>query len=359
MCEDSLPISQLLVELINNVSGEAKLLVVGVAGNGSEAVEMALRLRPDVIAMDVRMPILNGLEATRRIMEEQPTPIVLVSEVAETDVALSMEALAVGALMVIPKPHGPSHPAFQADAIKLRETLALMAEVKVVRHWRPNSPKPALDRYTASKISYSLAVGHPQTRFNEQQRLVAIGSSTGGPSALSNILRNLPSYFNWPILITQHIMPGFDTGLAQWLTQATNRKVVVAEENMAVEVDSGQIILAPGVFHLRINADQKLSFDRNGPVKGILPSVDTMFESIAQNIDCTGVVGVLLTGMGRDGAAGLKLLLDNGATTIVQDEVTSVVFGMPKEAIAIGAAQKVLPLLKIPEQLTKLHQGLT
>lgn len=132
VCEDSLPVSRLLVEVINNVSGKAGLLVVGVAGNGSEAVKLAVRLRPDVIAMDVRMPVLNGLEATRQIMAAQPTPIVLVSEVAETDAALSLEALAAGALLVIAKPHGPGHPNFHTDAEKLRESLSLMASVEGV-----------------------------------------------------------------------------------------------------------------------------------------------------------------------------------------------------------------------------------
>lgn len=353
MCEDSLPVSQLLVEVINNVTGKADLLVVGVAGNGSEAVELALRLRPDVIAMDVRMPILNGLEATRQIMAEQPTPIVLVSEVAETDVALSLEALAAGALLVIPKPHGPGHPDFHSDAKKLRESLSLMAGVKVIRHWLPTYKNQTAPRLASRRTS----VSHPtQAAFDEQHRLVAIGASTGGPSALSNIIGNLPRNFTWPILITQHIMPGFGEGLAHWLSQTTGRRVVVAVEKMLVEIDSSQVILAPDDCHLCLNSQQQLIFDKSGPVNGIVPSVDVMFKSIAHYNVGNSVVGVLLTGMGRDGAAGLKLLRDMGGTTLVQDEASCVVFGMPKEAVALGAAEKVLPLSKIPQELVKLSR---
>lgn len=152
-------------------------------------------------------------------------------------------------------------------------------------------------------------------------------------------------------------MPGFGKGLAQWLGQTTGRKVVLAVEGMPVEIDSSQVILAPDDCHLRLNAQQQLVFDKSGLVNGILPSVDVMFESISQNITGNSVVGVLLTGMGKDGATGLKLLREMGATTIVQDEASSIVFGMPKEAIALGAAERVLPLSKIPEELVKLSQS--
>jgi two-component system chemotaxis response regulator CheB len=363
VCEDSVPVSQLLVGLINNVAGEAKLLVVGVAGNGNEAIELNRRLRPDVIAMDVRMPVLNGLEATRRIMAEQPTPIVLVSEIAETEVALSLEALAAGALLVMPKPHGPGHPDFAAEAEKLRQNLCLMAGVKVVRHWLPGSTKQA-QAQPRSVLPVTLTTPtpkrptspHTSTFFNEQQRLVTIGASTGGPAALASILSKLPPSFSWPMLITQHIMPGFGKGLVQWLNQISERRVVLATEGMLVEVDSGLTILAPDDCHLCLDATQHLVFGKNGPVNGLASSVDVMFSSIASNLAGSSVVGVLLTGMGRDGATGLKQLRESGATTIVQDEASSVVFGMPKEAIALGAAQHVVPISKIPEMLIKLKE---
>lgn len=359
ICEDSLPVSQLLVELINT---DPEMQVVGVAGNGLEAIELTHKFRPDIITMDVRMPQLNGLEATRQIMAEQPTPIVLVSELAETDVALSMEALNAGALAVLPKPYGPGHPSFKANGDRLRQTVSLMSSVKVVRHWanrnqRPANragniaPPPAPERVTPAR-------NPARSGLAKAPRLVAIGSSTGGPSALATLLSQLPLTFDLPILITQHIMPGFGEGLAHWLKEATGRPVVLAQEGMSIKPNSGLTIIAPDHCHMLISSSWQIRFDRRGPYQGVLPSVDLMFESVTE-VAGSSAIGVLLTGMGRDGAQGLYRMCQSGAYTIAQSEASCVVFGMPKEAIALGAARSILPLEKIASELVQIRYGKT
>lgn len=352
VCEDSLPVSQLLTQVINT---DAELHVIGVAGNGREAVELNRRLRPDIITMDVRMPVLNGLEATRQIMAELPTPIVLVSEVAETEVEMSMALLNAGALTVLPKLHGPGHPAFSQDSENLCQTLKLMASVKLVRRRLPTtSSTPISELSPKAKLTPATPIISAE-RFPSiaQPKLVAIGASTGGPSALATLLKGLPPAFKLPIVITQHIMPGFGDGLARWLNDTTGRKVISARPGMTLEPDSSMTFIAPDKCHLVVVAGNKLAFDYRGEVNGVLPSVDVMFDSVAE-IYGNSAIGVLLTGMGRDGAQGLARLYKMGAYTIVQDEATSVVFGMPKEAIALGAAWKVAPLDKIAAEISSL-----
>ncbi|NWJ95241.1 MAG: chemotaxis-specific protein-glutamate methyltransferase CheB [Chloroflexi bacterium] len=345
VCEDSVPVSQLLVELINADPG---LHVVGVAGNGREVIELNRKLRPNVITMDVRMPVLNGLEATRQIMAEQPTPIVLVSDIAEVDINLSMDALNAGALAVLPKPHGPGHPDFKADGDRLRHTLHLMSSVKLVRRWMTTGPLTIPPKPSATPSPRSDIYTSPV-----QPRLVAIGSSTGGPSAIATILSNLPPTFNLPILVTQHIMPGFGTGLARWLNDTTGRRVVTATEGMVIEPSSSITVIAPDHCHMILTPARQIAFDHRGLVNGVLPSVDVLFESVAHSLGPLAV-GVLLTGMGRDGAQGLSKMRQAGSFTIAQDEASSVVFGMPKEAIALGAAWKIAPLEKIASELVAI-----
>lgn len=340
VCEDSLPVSRLLVELIN---ADPELEVVGVAGDGLEALECTRKYQPDIIAMDVQMPRLNGLEATRQIMSEQPTPIILISELLNSEVALSLQALDAGALTVLPKPHGPGHPQHESDRNRLCQNLRLLHDVKLVRRWSatatpkanaPLGPRPARANPTI----------HP--------RLVAIGASTGGPSALSALLSKLPPTFRLPILITQHIMPGFTNGLASWLAQTTGRRVIQAVDGLTLEPDSGLVVIAPDNCHLTITPNWQLRFKGRLPSDILVPSVDVMFKSVAQSFGASAI-GVLLTGMGKDGAEGMLDLWQTGAYTIAQDEATSVVFGMPKEAIELGAAHKVLPLQLIAGELMR------
>ncbi|HEX2909278.1 MAG TPA: chemotaxis-specific protein-glutamate methyltransferase CheB [Chloroflexia bacterium] len=346
VCEDSLPVSQLLKEVINQYPG---LIVVGVAGNGREAVELNRKLRPDIITMDVRMPVLNGLEATQQIMSEQPAPIVMVSEIASTDVDLSMKALQAGALMALRKPIGPGHPDYKVECEQLCQALVNMAGVKLVRRWTQVSSER---KKSPSGLTLSPTI-NKEPALRVKPRLVAIGSSTGGPSALANLLSRLPASFTLPVLITQHIMPGFGSGMTRWLNDITGRRVVTAQDGMLVEPDSSITIIAPDDCHMTITTSRHIRFDRRGPVNSLVPSVDVMFESVAGSVGAAAI-GVILTGMGRDGAQGMLSMHKAGAYTIAQDETSSVVFGMPKEAIALQAVDTVLPLDKIADQLVKV-----
>jgi len=345
-----LPVRVLIVEdspvarelLVNILQGATGLQVVGVARNGEEAVRLAHRLQPDVITMDVHMPGMDGYETTRRIMTETPRPIVMVSasfDKSERD--MTFNALKSGALSVLEKPTMYDPPEVYDYLI---HQLKLMAEVKVVRRWaapaaksggtRPFAASPALARNGQTKT-----------------RLVAIAASTGGPGMLAQILGQLPADFAAPIIIVQHITPGFGESLAQWLNQQTPLTVRLA--NPTDEPQPGQVLIAPDDQHLTINSLGVVALNRQPSLHGVRPSADYLFESAARVFGATAI-GVILTGMGSDGAAGLLQLRQAGARTIAQDEQTCVVFGMPAVAIKLGAAEQVLPVGKIAPALLNL-----
>jgi two-component system chemotaxis response regulator CheB len=330
LAEDSAVTREYLAYLLDQ---DPRFELVGTAGNGVEAVEQAQRLKPDVILMDVHMPRMNGYEATRQIMEQAPAPIVMISaSVDQGEVAMTFAALEAGALTVLEKPPGPGHPRQADSARKLLETVKLMSEVKVVRRW----PK----RETAA------APPTPLASAGRKVRLVAIGASTGGPPAVAEILKGLPSDLGAPILFVQHIAPGFAAGLADWLGQITRLSVKLAEPNEPAR--PGTVYVAADGTQMGITRQGRIRLTDDAAPDGFCPSVSHLFESAA---DAYGraALGVLLTGMGRDGAAGLRRLRDAGGVTIVQDEETSVVFGMPYEAIRLGAAERVLS----PEQISQ------
>ncbi len=335
VAEDSAVTREHLVYLLHQDAG---LRVVGTARDGLEAVEQAERLRPDVILMDVHMPRMNGYEATRRIMERIPTPIVMVSASSSRDeAAAAFEAIKAGALTVMDKPGAPDRPDHAEVARRLVETVKLMAEVKVVRRWprreRPVPPPP------------------PLTNADRKVQLIAIGASTGGPAVVAEILGALPAGLAAPILVVQHIAPGFSTGLAEWLGQRTRLAVKLAEPGEPAR--PGMVYLAPDGSQMGITKDGRIRLTKEPAEGGFCPSVTHLFESVA---DAYGraAAGILLTGMGRDGAAGLRKLLGAGAVTIAQDEETSVVFGMPGEAIRLGAAEYVLAPAQIAGAISSL-----
>jgi two-component system chemotaxis response regulator CheB len=312
------------------------LEVVGLARNGIEAVEQAERLRPDVIVMDVYMPRMNGLEAAGRIMERIPTPIVMVSaSFSQDEVALTFEAFKAGALTAVDKPCGPDHPGQAAAARRLVEAVKLMAEVKVVHRWPRRARSQMLEAAEQGLI--------PMPR---QIRLIAIGASTGGPQVIMEILARLPRDFETPILVVQHITPGFTRGLVTWLGQRKHLAVKLAEPGESVS--PGTIYLAPDGSQMGITKDGQFRLTRGGVQDGFCPSASYLFQSVAEAYG-RSAMGILLTGMGRDGAQGLLRLRQAGGVTIAQDEATSVVFGMPAEAIRLGAAEYVLS----PEQIAR------
>jgi two-component system chemotaxis response regulator CheB len=317
--------------------------VIGEAVTGREAVKLACELHPDVILMDMIMPELNGLEAIQEVMHLQPVPIVAVSaqiEASETDLAL--QAIKAGALTAIPKPSGPRSPEYQADANTLINTLRAMASVHVIHH-RPRKMMDKLDTAAGGSLNLPVEPIQPQ--------IVAIVASTGGPAALSDVIQGLPSDFPLPIVIVQHIAADFMPSLVQHLGGTSLLPVSIAQADE--EPVNGHIYLAPGKAHLRLTSSHRFSLDpTQGPFQ-FMPSGNILLESVAKSYR-DQAIGVVLTGMGSDGTAGLFQMRQAGAFTIAQDEASSVVFGMPRSAIEASAVRQVMPLPLIAPALISL-----
>ena len=334
--EDSPVMQMLLKHLLNN---DPQLRVMGTANNGQEAVDFVAGQKPDVILMDVHMPKMDGYEATRRIMETQPVPIVISSAtMTAEEVGETFHALEAGAVAFIEKPVGPGSPGFDQIVQKLLQTVKLMAEVKVVKRW-------SRDRRPGQTVAARPVAELP--RGAEAIQVVAIGASTGGPPVIQTILKGLPAEYPVPILVVQHIASGFLGGMVDWLRQTTPLSVQLAVHGATAL--PGHAYLAPDGFHLGLLPGGRIWLSRNDPENGLRPSVSFLFRSVA-NVCGARAAAVLLTGMGRDGADELKLLKDKGAVTIAQDAETSVVHGMPGEAIQLGAALYTLP----PEQIAAM-----
>jgi len=334
----------LLVSIINRDPG---LEVVGQARDGEQAVKLAAELKPDVITMDVHMPKVDGLEATRRIMGETPTPIIVISAIDPKDVKMSFEALNSGALAVLGKPSGPTAPDFSERAAEIVSTVKTMAAVRVVTR-RPRLA-PAAGRADQSPVTshQSPEPPVPHAPTSTQRRridIVAIGSSTGGPDALGKIIGALPGTAPVPILVVQHITVGFHQGLVDWLNNVTPLSVKLGEQGHRPV--AGEVILAPGEHHMLVDSSKRLKLTAESPVRGHRPSATNLIRSVA-NVYGANALGVILTGMGDDGADGLVELRRAGGWVIGQDEATSVVYGMPREAAARGAVSEVRPLPEI------------
>jgi two-component system chemotaxis response regulator CheB len=345
--EDSSTVRELLLGIL---SSDPAIEVVGTAQTGEEAVEAVERLRPDVVTMDVHMPKMNGFDATRRIMETYPTPIVIVSAADATDTAKALQAIESGALAILQKPSGLGHPEHEHHSADLLRTVKMMSEVKVVRRWprlRPTETLPATPACT--ELQFQPA----QT----SMRLVAIGASTGGPPALQTILAGLPKDFPVPVLIVQHIAEGFTHYFVEWLAQSS--KLPLHLPTHGQRVSPGHVYVAPDGLHMAITADGRIQLIAAEVENGLRPSVSYLFRSVAKAYG-SGAVGVLLTGMGRDGACELKSMKEKGALTIVQDRDTSAVYGMPGEAVRLGGASYILSPEKIYRLLANLaahHAG--
>jgi two-component system, chemotaxis family, protein-glutamate methylesterase/glutaminase len=339
--EDSVVARALLVSIVGRDPG---LEVVGEARDGEEAVALAAKLKPDVITMDVHMPKLDGLEATRRIMAETPTPIVVISAIDPKDVRLSFEALDSGALAVLAKPTGPAAPDFAHRAAEIVNTIKTMAGVRLVKR-RPRlggAPTPHTPPSTPEPAKAPAPSARPAAR--RRIDIVAIGSSTGGPDALGKIVGALPASAPVPIVIVQHITVGFHQGLVDWLNNVTPLKVKLGVEGESLK--AGEVVIAPGEHHMTVDAGRRIKLVEEGPVRGHRPSATKLFQSVTK-IYGANALGVILTGMGDDGADGLVDLHNAGGWVIGQDEATCVVYGMPREAALRGAVNEVLPLGEI------------
>jgi two-component system chemotaxis response regulator CheB len=344
--------SPLFADVLSGIlQGDAAFEIVGVAEDGYRAVEMATVLRPDIITMDIQMPELDGLAAIERIMADNPTPILVVTADRRlADGELSFEALRRGALDAVSKPMSWNLPADEQQAF--RENLRLLAGVPVVRHarWKQSAiglPAIGARRVRRATCETAAARGWPQ--------IVAIVSSTGGPGALADILCALPGNYPLPIVLVQHLSPGFAPSLVEWLDSVTDLDVQLASAGDAVR--PGTVFVAPDDDHLTVASNGVLQLDKCEPLSGHRPSGTRLLESVARSYG-QRAAGLVLTGMGKDGAAGLLAMRRAGAITIAQDAQSSVIFGMPKAAIDCGAAQQTLSLLEIPPALQGLA-GLT
>ena len=315
------------------------LTVVGTAHNGIEAIAMVERLAPDVITMDIDMPHMNGLDATRRIMETRPTPIIILSGVLDTaEVVSTFRAMEAGALAALPKPRGAGHPDHDQEVMALIRTVKLMSEVKLVRRW-PLAKKG--EPLIASADTIHVKTPTPP-------RIVAIGASTGGPVVIKDILTGLGKKFPLPLLIVQHMSAGFIRGFAEWLACSSSLPVHIASQGESII--PGHAYIAPDGYHMLVDTGNRIKLSDSAPENGLRPAVSALFRSVADNYANSGI-GVLLTGMGRDGVDELLLMKEKGAVTIVQDQASCVIYGMPAEAIKLGAAVYTLPPGKIASML--------
>jgi two-component system chemotaxis response regulator CheB len=324
------------------LSSDPDIQIIGIANSGEEAIRLITEFRPDVVTMDIHMPGLDGYEATRIIMETVPTPIVIVSASAGVTHAInSFRLFEAGALAVVLRPPSMDDPGFAGARKTLVQTVKLMSEIKVVKRF-PNQLKERipLPVFSAAEPSSSLDI-----------KLIAIGASTGGPLVLKTILSGLPKNLPVPVLIVQHISKGFVKGFVDWLSDSSAIPLHLAQNGDFLIPGHGYI--APDDYQMGVSPGIKISLKKSQPENGLCPSVDYLFRSVAE-VAGPGAIGVLLSGMGRDGARELKTMKTKGAFTIVQDEASCVVFGMPGEAVKIGAADKILSPGRIVEKLSEL-----
>jgi two-component system, chemotaxis family, protein-glutamate methylesterase/glutaminase len=347
--DDSPTQTQLLKVLFE---AEKDMRVIGCAKNGEEAIDMTVKLKPDIITMDIIMPIINGFEATRWIMSNQPTPIVVISSAAN-DMVLNTTFLALeaGALSVLEKPEDPNSPSFPLMRQRIIDTVRNMSQIKVMTR-RFHVPKK-------KGLPIKKIKAHPITTIKikpGQYEIIAIGVSVGGPQALKTIFSQLSASFPLPIVVVQHMTTGFIQGFTHWLNKYCALTIKNAEDNEILL--GGTIYFAPDHHHLHINRRQgKLvaHLVKSAPVSGFCPSATVLLQSVAKTSG-PHAIGILLTGMGNDGAQGLLELKNAKGHTLIQDKESAVVFGMAGVAHSLNAVDKIIALDKLADYLMDITQ---
>lgn len=324
--DDSLFMRTVLRDILVSVPG---FKVVGIASNGKEALDLIPKVEPNIITLDVEMPVLDGLSTLKEIMRQYPMPVLMFSALTQEGAEHTFEALDIGAVDYLPKPTGLSN---------LMEIKSLLIEkirkIATARIRKPSKVKTKPRKIVSKTVCSS-------------EKFISIGASTGGPRALTEVLSRLPKDMP-PMMVVQHMPEKFTRLFAERLDKETAFRVKEAEENDRVE--TGLCLLAPGDWHMVVKRNNRVHLHKGPQVFGLRPTVDEMMISTARVFRSQNI-GVILTGMGSDGVKGMKMIKENGGVNIAQDEETCVIFGMPKAAINAGVVDTILPLTSIPNEI--------
>jgi len=334
---DDSPISRDILEAI--INSDPDFEIIGFAQNGREAITAVERLRPDIVTMDLNMPVMNGFEAIENIMAFTPTPILVVTTLEfDQDSSLAFDALAVGALDIINRPTLPDATDFSRDpeCRDLLSKLKMLSKVKVITHIKGKRFQKHLPELVPTEEVHN--------------KLVVIASSTGGPKALKEIISGLPADFAAAVVVVQHMSDGFIPGMVSWLKSSAQIEIKVAEAGERLK--AGMIYVAPTGLHLKIDTMGRLLLVDLPPVSGLKPSADILFESAAR-VFGHRVLGVVLTGMGMDGTRGSYYIKEFGGKVIAQDQGTSVIASMPNSAVEAGHVDVVKPLSEIADEIQR------
>ncbi|MBT0159855.1 chemotaxis response regulator protein-glutamate methylesterase [Candidatus Bathyarchaeota archaeon A05DMB-2] len=315
--------------LADLLQSDPQISVIGTARDGEEALRKIANLHPDVVTLDIEMPRMDGLTAVKKIMKTTPLPVVMISALTQRQAQLTLKALELGAVDYVPKPSGPI--SLNMDSVKTE----LITKIKTAASANVQQVKPRMMEITE------------QPKVKGSDRVISIAASTGGPAAVTYILKHIPENTP-PILIVQHMQKGMTRLFAEGLNQECKFKVKEAEEGDVIQ--EGLALIAPGGLHMQVTKSGKISLTANAPVNYVRPSADVLMASAAEAYESKNI-GVVLTGMGVDGAKGIEAIKKKGGVTIAQDRKTCVVFGMPYAAIKTGCVDCVAPLECIPKKI--------
>lgn len=348
IADDSAFMRKLLSDLL---AAEPDFTVIDTARNGKDAIEKVKRLKPDLITMDIEMPVLDGIKALEIIMQEAPTPVVMISSLTKAGAEATVRALELGAVDFVAKTAGPI-----CNIGDISTEIVTKCRAAVKANFKLLIPKQSAVIKTVATTPIQakpLTISTFSKGLNLNEQLVAIGTSTGGPRALQEVLTKLPGNLPCGVIIVQHMPPGFTKSLSERLNSLCALTVKEAQNNDVIQ--PGLVLIAPGDYHMLIEREGNKSIiklNQNPPIGGHRPAVDPMLESVAK-IYGHRAVGVILTGMGHDGAKGMQSIKNMNGYTIAEDQSTAVVFGMPKSAIELGVVDKIAPLSAIANEIIK------